>query len=176
MHLTDHVTDVQLNEYLDNESKDRIQIESHLSSCDECAARLSSLQRLFAEIESLPELALTKSLAASFTSTRSLPAGLPRFLTLTVTLQAAIALVSLILAAPFVMQSLPAIEMPSLGNVFIQLQTQWTAWLDMLSQFQMPTIPTFSFELSSLYLMSALVVVSMLWLIGNGLLLRNQIK
>jgi hypothetical protein len=179
-----HLTDEQLNEYLDEATAERIQIESHLSSCDECAARLSSLQQLFAEIESLPELALTKSLAAPFTSTRSLPAGLPRFLTLTVTLQAAIALVSLILAAPFVMQSLPAMEMPSLDNVFIQVQSQWTAWLDMLStlrlssgqEFQMPTLPTFSFELSSLYLMSALVVVSMLWLIGNGLLLRNQIK
>ncbi len=52
-----HLTDEQLNEYLDNESTDeRAQIESHLSSCDECAARLSTLQNLFAELESLPEL------------------------------------------------------------------------------------------------------------------------
>ena len=39
------LTDVQLNEYLDNETtNERSQIESHLSSCDECAARLSTLQ------------------------------------------------------------------------------------------------------------------------------------
>ena len=176
MHLTDHVTDVQLNEYLDEATNERAQIKSHLSSCDECAARLTTLQILFTEIESLPELALTKSLAAPFTSPQSLPAGLPRWLPLTVTLQAAVALVSLVIAAPFVIQLLPAIEMPSLNTVFIQLQTQWTAWLDMLSGFQMPAVPTFSFELSSLYLMTALVVVSMLWLVGNGLLLRNQIK
>lgn len=176
MHLTDHLTDVQLNEYLDEATNESAQIESHLSSCDECAARLTTLQYLFSEIESLPELALTRNLAAPFTRTSSLPAQLPAWLPLTVTLQAAIALVALVVAAPFVIQLFPVLEMPSLSNVFIQLPTQWTTWLDTLSQFQMPTIPTISFELSSLYLMSTLVVVSMLWLVGNGLLLRNQIK
>ena len=87
MHLTDHLTDEQLNEYLDEATNERPQIESHLSSCDECAARLTTLQTLFTEIESLPELALTKSLAAPFMRTSNLPAQLPRFLTLTVTLQ-----------------------------------------------------------------------------------------
>ncbi len=169
-----HLTEEQLNEYLDNETAERAQIESHLSSCDECAARLSTLQNLFVEIESLPELVLTRNLAAPFTLRSSLPAQLPRWLPLTVTLQAVIALVVSIIAAPFVIQLLPAIEMPSFSNAFIQIQTQSTTWLDMLSQFQIPTISAFSFELSSLYLMFALAVVSMLWLVGNGLLLRNQ--
>ena len=51
-----HLTDVQLNEYLDNETTERTQIESHLSVCDECTARLSALKTLFTEIESLPEI------------------------------------------------------------------------------------------------------------------------
>ena len=92
------------------------------------------------------------------------------------TLQAVIALIAFIVAAPFVIRFLPAVEMPSFGNAFMQLQSQWTTWLDMLSQFRMPAMPTLSIEISSLYLMSALIVVSMLWLVGNGLLLRNQIK
>ena len=57
-----HLTDEQLNEYLDNETNERVQIETHLSSCGECAARLSTLQALFTELDSLPEVALTKSL------------------------------------------------------------------------------------------------------------------
>jgi len=171
-----HLTEEQLNEYLDNESTERAVVEAHLSSCDECAARLSTLQNLFTELDSLPELELTRDLATPFIPRPSLPAQLPKFLTLTVTLQAAAALVVSILAAPFFIKVLPAIEMPSFGKVFIQIQSQWTAWLDVLSNIQMPTIPTFSFELSSLYLMSALVAVSMLWLVGNGLLLRNPTK
>ncbi len=178
-----HLTDDQLNEYLDEATNKRAQIEAHLSSCDECAARLSALQNLFIELDSLPELELTRNLseaspwdAASFTPRPSLPAQLPKFLTLTVTLQAAVALTALILAVPFIAQLIPVLEISSLSNIFIQLQTQWTTWLDMLSQFQFPTLPTFTFEISSIYLMSALVGVFMLWLVGNGLLLRNQIK
>ena len=59
-----HLTEEELNEYLDNEIQDRARAELHLSSCDECAARLATLQALFTEIESLPELALTRDLAA----------------------------------------------------------------------------------------------------------------
>ena len=171
-----HLTEDQLNEYLDHESTDRAVIESHLDSCDECAARLSTLQNLFAELDSLPEQELTRDLAAPFMRTSSLPAQLPKFLTLTVILQSAFALTAIILAAPFVIQMLPVFELSTFSNVLVQLQIQWTASLDILSQFQMPTLPAIPFELSSLYLMSALVVASMLWLVGNGLLLRNQIK
>ncbi len=172
-----HLTDDQLNEYLDHETSERVQIETHLASCDECAARLTALKTLFAEIESLPELELTQSLAARFTPTPSLPPQLPRWLKLTATLQAALALVAAILAAPFITKLMPVVQMPSLTQIFLQLQTQWTAWLDTLSTFQLPTLPQLPvLELPSLFLALTLAGVSMLWLVGNGLLLRNQMK
>ena len=172
-----HIADEQLNEYLDNEIQDHASIELHLSSCAECAARLSTLQALFAQIESLPELELTRSIAARFAPNPRLPAQLPRWLTLTAILQAALALVAIILAAPMVMDLLPAIQTPSLTGIFVQIQSQWTAWLGILSTFQVPSVPEIPvFEFSSLILALILVGVSMLWLIGNGLLLRNQIK
>ena len=172
-----HLTEEELNEYLDNEIQDRAQIELHLSSCDKCAARLVVLQALFAEIESLPELELTQSIAARFAPSPSLPAQLPRWLTLTATLQAALALIAIILAAPMVMNVLPAIQTPSLTDIFVQVQSQWIAWLDILSTFQLPSVPRIPvFKLSSLILTLILAGVSILWLIGNGLLLRRQIK
>ena len=172
-----HLTEEQLNEYLDEASTERVQIEAHLSSCDECAARLSTLQNLFTELDSLPELALTKSLAAPFTLRPSLPAQLPKFLTLTAILQAAFALTAFVIAVPFIANLLPAIELPSFTKLFFQIQTQWTVWLDQLSTFNLPTfqlvnLPTF--EMSSLLL--TLAGVSILWIFGNGLLLRNQMK
>ena len=171
MHLTDH----QLNEYLDHETTERVQIETHLASCDECAARLTALKTLFAAIESLPELELTHSLAARFTPTPGLPPQLPHWLTLTATLQATLALITVILAAPFIANLFPTIETPSLSDVFLQLQSQWTAWLDLLATFQLPTLPQIpTLEISSLILTLTLAGVSMLWLVGNGLLLRNQ--
>jgi len=177
MLLTDHISDVQLNEYLDNESAARAQIETHLSSCAECAARLTALKTLFAEIESLPELELTQPLSARFLPTPSLSPQLPRWLTLTATLQAALALITVIVAAPFISRLLPVIQMPSLTDLFLLLQSQWTVWLDTLSTFQLPTLPQIpTLEISSLVLALTLAGVSMLWLVGNGLLLRNQMK
>ena len=104
-----HLTNEQLNEYLDNASTERAFIESHLDSCDECAARLSTLQVLFGDLDSLPEVTLSRDIAARFRPRPSLPAQLPRWLTLTASLQAAAALVALIVAIPFFSIMLPKV-------------------------------------------------------------------
>jgi len=169
-----HLTDEALNEYLDNELPNRAEAELHLSQCADCAARLTALQTLFDEIESLPELALSKHLAAPFTR-RDAGFALPTWLKLTATLQAALALVILVIAAPFVTNMLPAIQAPSMSDMFLQLQSQWMAWLDRLSSFHFPSLPSIAMpDISSIMLMLILAGVSFLWLIGNGLLLRNQ--
>lgn len=175
MQQTDHITDAQLNEHLDNETTNRAGIEAHLASCDECAARLSALQSLFTELDSLPEAALSRNLAARFLPDRKAVSQPPRWLTLTAVLQAAAALVALIVAIPFFSIMLPKVEMPSFTTWFFEIQSLWTSWLDAISTFQMPTfqpsnIPTL--EISTLFI--ALTVVSIFWIFGNGLLLRNQ--
>ena len=176
-----HLTEEELNEYLDNEIQDRQQVELHLAACDECTTRLAALQLLFSEIGSLPEVMSSRDFAAPFTRDLNLRAPLLRSLTLTVTLQAAFALLASILAAPFVIEFvspyLTNLPMPSFTDVFIQIQSRWMAWLEMLSNFRLPSAPQIpAMDLSSLALTLTLVVVSMLWLIGNGLLLRNRIK
>ncbi len=181
MQLSDHISDVELNEYLDDETSDRIRIESHVSSCADCAARLALLQDLFSEIESLPDLELTRPVALRFILPASPPAKLPRSLTLAVTVQAMLAVIAIIIAAPFVMKFLSAysssLPAPSLANVFLSLQAQWTGWLDTLSTFRLPSLPEIPvMELSSLFVIFTIIGVSLLWLIGNGLLLRNHIK
>ena len=185
MHLTDHLTEVQLNEYLDNAIEDRANVEMHLSSCTDCAARLNALHTLFTEIESLPELVLSRSLVAPVTHRLSDAGaaffGVPRWLTLTVGLQAVLAGIAAVIAIPYVIElassSMPVLQTPSLTETLFQLQAQWTAWLDMLSKFQIPTLPELHVvEVSSLFLMFTIAGISMLWLVGNGLLLRNQIK
>ncbi|MEW6406130.1 MAG: hypothetical protein AB1649_30465, partial [Chloroflexota bacterium] len=123
-----HLTEEQLNEYLDNELPGRAEAERHLAECADCAARLASLQALFDEIESLPEAALSTSLAARFTRAVELPTSLPRSLRLTVTLQAALAIVVMIIAAPFIMQFVSpyfsGVEMSPFTDIFIQVQSQ----------------------------------------------------
>jgi len=175
-----HLTDELLNEYLDNELADSTQVETHLAECADCVGRLAAFQALFTELDSLPEVTLSKSLAAPFTRGSSLPpAALPRSLRLTVTLQAALAIIAIVFAAPFVMEFVSpyivAVQMPSFTEIFFQGQSQWLAWLDTISQFQTPTMPEIPVvEMSSLVIALTLAGISMLWLVGNGLLLRNQ--
>jgi len=183
-----HLTDELLNEYLDNELADRARVDDHIAACADCAARLAALQALFTELESLPEEKLSRDFrvaslgdAARFIRTSSLPAPLPRSLRLTVILQTVAAVVALVLAAPFVTEFvapyLATLQLPSFTEVLIQIQTQWITWLDTLSQLQLPTLPEIPVvEFSSLVIMLTLAGVSTLWLVGNGLLLRNQIK
>jgi hypothetical protein len=172
-----HLTDEQLNEYLDNVSTERALIEMHLYSCDECAARLSTLQALFADLDSLPEVELSRDLAARFSPRPSLIPQLPRWLTLTASLQAAAALVALIVAIPFFSVMLPKVETPSFTTWLFEIQSLWTSWLDALSNYQLPNyqftnLPTYPIELSTLFI--ALTIASIFWIFGNGLLLRNQ--
>lgn len=172
-----HLTDDQLNEYLDDETTERAQIEAHLTDCVDCAARLTALAVLFAELDSLPELELSKPIAARFVPQPNLTPQLPRWLTLTATLQAAFALIVLLIAAPFVAEVLPPIAMPSLTETLLRLQAQWLAWLKLFSTLELPALPQIpTLEVSSLLLTLTLAGVSLLWLVGNGLLLRKQIR
>jgi hypothetical protein len=176
-----HLSDELLNEYLDNAMADREQVENHLTHCADCAARLTALQMLFTEIGSLPEETFSSELAAAVMLRVRGSRTLPRWLTLTMGLQAAGALIALIIAAPFVIEFasafIPVLQTPSLTDTLIQLGSEWTLWLDTLSQFEIPVMPEIPlFEVSSLYFLLTLAGASMFWLVGNGLLLRNQIK
>ena len=105
---------------------------------------------------------------------------LPKWLTLTLFLQAVVALITLLIAAPFVLEfatALPVLQMPSIPEILYPLQSQWMSWLDALASFQMPALPSMPIsQFSSWVMLAVLAGTSVFWLVGNGLLLRNQIK
>lgn len=176
-----HLTDDQLNEYLDNETNDRTRIELHLSTCADCTARLHALQDVFSEIASLPDVELSPGFASRVTSHLNPAPPIPRSLGLTIILQAMLVVIVFVIAAPFVMLFLSpyisGIPAPSFVDLFMQLQGQWDAWLDILATFQIPAMPELAFlDFSSLVTLFMVIGVSLLWLIGNGLLLRNHTK
>ncbi|MFZ5919502.1 MAG: anti-sigma factor family protein [Chloroflexota bacterium] len=60
----DHPTEDLLNQYLDGllAETSRQQVELHLARCAGCRARLDEIQFVFASLESLPEIRLTRDL------------------------------------------------------------------------------------------------------------------
>lgn len=177
-----HLTDKQLNEYLDNESVERVQIEAHLSACDECAARLTALQDLFVEIESLPELELSKPIAARFIPTPNLIPQLPRWLTLTAILQVVAALVAISLVVPYVTSLLAPYSqqyaMPSLTEVWLDLQLNFVTWIQSLGSVSWPEISMDVFalpvEIAPDILMVGMIGISLIWAFGNWWLLHKK--
>jgi anti-sigma factor RsiW len=82
-----HLSDEVLNEYLDGalEAATWHDASAHLGGCPACAARLAELQALFAHLDSLPSVALTRDLAPGVlqavrqaTARGRLPANIPR--------------------------------------------------------------------------------------------------
>lgn len=59
-----HLTENQLNEYLDNmlDHDSRQQAETHLAGCAQCRAELSELETLFYTLGELPEIPITHDL------------------------------------------------------------------------------------------------------------------
>lgn len=57
MNIMEHLTESQLNEYLDGllEAPARAGVQSHLSNCAECQARLATLQTVFQTLAALPK-------------------------------------------------------------------------------------------------------------------------
>jgi hypothetical protein len=176
-----HPSEEQLNEYLDHESKEREQIELHLSTCDECTTRLAVLQKLFAELDSLPELTLSHDLVEPVMRRVGGSSILPKWLTLTIALQAGLAVITTLIAAPFIIEftaeALPPLQTPSISGMVFQFQAELGTWQKNIATFQVPSLPAIPTpQFSSLVILFTLAGTSLLWLVGNGLLLRNQIK
>lgn len=177
-----HPSDELLNEFLDGAlpPETRHATESHLAACTDCAARLTALRTLFTEIESLPEVDLSRSLAVSVTRALNRRAALPRWLRLTAMLEAAGAVAGLALAAPvlgeFVASLTPALRLPSWTELLLQLQVQWMTLLLSVPEFTPPAIPTLTLDVSSLALTVTALGAFLFWVIGNGLLLKRMMK
>ena len=171
-----HLTNDQLNEYLDRQTDDRAPIQTHLDSCADCAARLATLQTLFAELDSLPDLALTTPLAARVLLDLERTPRLPRWLTLTSLLQTAAAVVAIIVAAPLVLDYLPTVQAPTWTDTLAQIQIQWLTWIDALAAIQPPALPELpALGISSLTASLVFLAALAMWLFGNRALLRNHL-
>ena len=174
-----HLTDELLNEYLDHELPDRAPVENHIAVCADCAARLTALRTLFAELDSLPEAALTRPIAARVLPDLGLTPRLPRWLTLTSALQAAAALIALFVAAPFVLSLanayLPKIQTITWTEFLVQIEIQWLTRLDSLASIQLPSMPELPvLGISGLSASLMLFAAFVLWFFGNRMFIKTK--
>jgi hypothetical protein len=162
-----HLTEQTINEYLDNAlaPSTRADVDAHLAVCDDCRSELDAMRSLFAEIESLPVVALERDLAPAVVAQIGVKVSMPRPLGWALAVQGMVAVI--ILAALWPVLDLSTLQLPIVSLTWPSLPT--------LPDFSriFATVPSFSLQLDPPALLLTLTIVSacLLWLVGNGLLL-----
>lgn len=183
----DHLSDFELNEYLDAMlDPDAIgRVAAHLTGCSSCAARLSELRALFASLDELPDLPLERDLAPGVLAAIAPSASTSPILRLAVAFQLAIAVGLILLAWPVIARGtlvrawLPSNEQVTVvfANTSRLLVEEWgnlqSVWQSLVAQGMhlIPHMPTLSLPRMAIW--QLLAAAGVLWLVGNGLLLRR---
>ena len=185
-----HLSDFQLNEYLDNilDEPTRRALESHLETCPDCRARLEELQLVSDHLANLQEVKLSHDLTPSVMA--HLPQGEPRTWTLFFAAQLGAALGALLFILfelaqvvhlppastfqsliPEIRFSIPSFQLSTLYSPFAIIHpfSRFPS-----SLFRLPQLPTFQFPFSNIQIFVIVLFTLLLWLIGNAILLRER--
>lgn len=187
--MSEHFSTEEFYAYLDGElgHEDVSRVQAHLEACVQCRQQLMQAERLFANIEGLPELALNRDLApgvvqeieAQQRTSRSLPwwiaaEALAAFAVL------AGWLIGQPRLSPALSQTMEALNLFLLWNQWawpqrIDLLRWITSLPDQLAEYLAELDPSRLWE-PELALPWAAIVVGLivLWLLGNSLLLADQ--
>lgn len=181
-----HLSDEVLNEYLDAalSASALAMADAHLAGCGPCADRLEALRGLFATIETLPELTLERDLSAGVVAAVGGRPVLPRPVRVGLLVQGLAAFVLLVMAWPALGEALAraglsapaAPAMPTIDQLAGWFALSWSGWAQSLARFSNPAL--FPVSLSpgldppAFWLGLTLASACLLWLVGNGVLLR----
>lgn len=183
-----HHDEWSLQEYLDGvlADEDRERLDLHLAQCDDCAAKYASLKYLYAEMERLPDEPLAHDISARVIRSIALKEDRKPYLYLLIMAQLAAAII--VFAAIWPRISLELVNRYSLvqlleplrkfeqlsaqGTLFVREFLNWiyTQWIATLS------MPAIDWPITGLPLALAVSGMTLLWLLGNGLLLREPVN
>ena len=181
----EHLTETQLNEYLDGlmEAPEQVRVQAHLSSCANCQENLAGLQTVFQALAALPEETLKRDLTPSV-----LP-GLRRSWhwlawRLAFAIQAGLSLGFLLLLSPFILARIPVMMLGWNGQLAIP-EVKFPAPGDfqfILPVIRLPHAPTLAFPVAvtqanlSIWLILG-CAAALLFAVGNfSLIFRNNSK
>jgi putative zinc finger protein len=181
-----HLSDSQLNEYLDHSigSSARRATEVHLEACPGCRARLAEVQRVFAALAGLPEAPLPRDLSQSILMrlpqkspriwTRALAAQLGSALGLLLWLSLEITkpVTALLLTLALPKFSVPDLRLPEYSFRFpaFDFQAVIPRVQIAIPGFRLPSLVVSAFEPALAIPLS--IAVFAVWIVANNALLR----
>ncbi len=194
MNNMSHLTETQLNEYLDQmlDNASRQKAETHLADCEQCRAELAELEMLFSTLDELPDIPLTRNLRAKVLARLPQVTQSPALWKQPVfMMQAILTLALVVVSMPMLtafgkqiamwrgMLTLPAMHMPSLAEIAAQLLPLLPEFSFALPKLSLtlptaPRLPSLPFSLDANLMLTLVSLSGILWLFGNLSLLRNK--
>jgi len=172
-----HITDSQLNEYLDQELDGalREQCDLHLSSCTDCRARLEELKRLFSDMAGLHEVEPPRDLTTSVIERLPQSTASPWTRLFAVQLGAALGAGLFILieiSKSIRVPDLSSFQVPSPDFHFLLPYIS----LPLITQpaLVIPQMPIIHIPLTDLQVLVIVACALLLGLVGNGILLCER--
>ena len=183
-----HLSDSQLNEYLDSALtlSARQEVEAHLNSCRDCRARLEELEFIFSNLDALEEAMLPHDLASRVLA--GLPPQTDWSRTPAFAAQLGVALgaclwLSWQISRTFEVPRFPAFQIPRLTLPEIVFWLPAFNLPQLLSGFQwtiphfafsLPKFPRLPFSASGTEIVLIGIAAFLVWLGSNAALLHNQ--
>lgn len=182
-HLTEELFNELLDETLPQENV--LALEAHLAVCAECSARLDQIARLFSDLENLPELQMNRDLSGFVVQAIRPNLEIPRQWKWAILTQFALAGLILMFTIPALLTSdvvnamglfwtSEIINNPIRLDFVFQIELYILNLMQFISfevqNFQIPDLP-----LTLVTVLPILMTSGILWLVGNGLLLRKRI-
>ena len=180
-----HFDEWSLQEYLDDvlAAGSRERLEVHLTECDDCAEKFVSLKHLYSEMERLPDEPLAHDLSVRIIRSLTLKEGRKSYLHPVLAAQLAAAIIVLLAIWPRISlefgSKFSLVQLLEPLRIIADLYTQgillvkeFLNWIyaSLTATLSMPTI---DWPITGLPLALAVGAMILLWLLGNGLLLRQ---
>jgi len=183
-----HPGEDRLHEYLDEllNSEERLELEAHTSSCEQCARELERLSGLFSELSSLAEIPLEADLSRVVLETIQENARRRAGVRIAIALQISLLLLITIVIGPNIysfLTRLSGLLQPStvstwLMESFILFQASIGLSLQSIRHDLVELLEFNSlldqFSIQTTHMISLVGGVFILWLIGNSVLLRDS--
>lgn len=185
-----HLSDSQLNEYLDDalHPATRQEVEAHLKICENCQARLEELELVFSSLETLEETILSHDLAPRILA--GLPHKMDRTWTPAFAAQLGAVLGALLwlswqISRTLVVPGFPTFQIPQLTLPEIVFRLPAFNPLQLLFGFQwaiphfalsLPKFPRLPFSASRTEIALIGIAALLIWLGSNVALLYNQME
>lgn len=185
--IDNHIQEIQYHDYLDNALDQAAQLvfEQHVAECQACRQELAELSQLFTAIESVPEFNLRVDLSSSILDAIDKQAGLSLNWKLATAIQFGLASILIIISWPLLSSYYSLYEFPIIntdyGTALTGLSIQINGYIIVLSGsinnlFESMSISSSQILLGDMavFVWPTAVAATLLWLIGNGVLLRHN--